>query len=76
MHSSEAPSGLTYHHNSDFSGNVFVDGDEVSEFGMETEDGGIGIPAQDILFLAAQIIRMKKIQALEQASDDQVLGVE
>lgn len=82
MHSSTAPSGITYRHNGDFSGDVIIPNDVITPNDViitsdtETDDLCIVIPAQDILFLAGEIIRQRKTRALEQADTNQILGVE
>jgi hypothetical protein len=63
MHSFEAPSGTTYHHNGDFSGNIVMDGED-------RLGGDIEIPFEDIRALYLESLRRSKISALEQASAD------
>lgn len=63
MHDFEAPSGITYHHNSDFSSNVIMEGED--RLGKNIE-----IPFGDIRALYLEYLRRSKISALEQASAD------
>lgn len=84
MHSFDAPSGTTFHHNGDFSGNVYFD--------KPTIDGQIGfaIPFADVKALVAKHVRderirrvengddysVAKVVALEMMDDDEVLGID
>lgn len=61
MHSFEAPSGATYYHNDDFSGDVEI---------TLNQDTVLGIPFEDIRALYLESLRRSKISALEQASYD------
>jgi hypothetical protein len=84
MHSFDAPSGATYHHNGDFSGNV-----EFTVTAMDRVNGVKAVPFADLKALVAQHVRNVRIEAiengddysldavaaLEQMTDDQVLGI-
>lgn len=72
MHSFEAPSYITYHHNGDFSGSVVVTPPDTLSFGLITEGGGIEIPFEDIRALYLESLRRRKITQLEQADFDEL----
>jgi hypothetical protein len=61
MHSFDAPSGATYFHNGDFSGDVEL---------ILNQDTTLGIPFEDIRALYLEYLKRSKISALEQASHD------
>jgi hypothetical protein len=65
MRSFDAPSGRTYFHDGDMSPRSDV------QFEMATRE----IPMADILALAAEYIRYRRIAALEQATDEELLGL-
>lgn len=59
MHAFNAPSGVCYHHNGDWSGDVlFVTGDDE----MQVE-----VPFADILAMAMEYLRGELVERLEQA---------
>jgi hypothetical protein len=78
MHSFNAPSGVTYHHNGDFSGSVILTEEEIMQFGLDGGGSGVGngvyIPFEDIRALYLEYLRRSKISALEQASYDFLEG--
>jgi hypothetical protein len=70
MHSFKAPSGITYHHNGDFSGSVEIPFEEISEFALYNDAEGIEIPFGDIRTIYLESLRQKLIAELEQADYD------
>lgn len=67
MHSFNAPSGTTFHHNGDFSG--FIE--------YEDSKGGYAtLPFEDMKALVAEYVRRERISRLEEMSDDEVFGLE
>lgn len=65
MHSFTAPSGRTYFHNGDFSGDVQ----------FEAAPGyGVGIPFADLKALVAEYVRQGRISALESLADVEILA--
>jgi hypothetical protein len=71
MRSHEGPSGRTYHHESHGDpGDVIHFEDAV--FGQLAT---IRIPMRDVLFLAADYVRTRRISALEDVTDEELLGL-
>lgn len=89
MHSFDAPSGRTYHHNGDFSGDVVFTQSTTEDGSLEDVDVEVEVPFADLKALVAQHVRNVRIEWieqtgaygieavswLEQASDDEVLMV-
>lgn len=85
MYSYTGPSGRVYHHSSH--GSL----EDVVHFNVTTRDPEAHIPTRDradntvdvevtitmrdVLFLAAGLLRSRSISALEQASDEELLGL-
>jgi len=71
------PSGRKYHHNGDFSGDVIAcvsPGDVTQEHDPEVGDfSAVSIPAEDILAVAAEFVRSKRIEQLESADPISIL---
>jgi hypothetical protein len=71
MHSAETRSGRTYHHNGDFSGEVWI-AVAPSEVG-----GGVAkIPAGDLIDIVAEYIRDRHIVSIEAADTEELLGLQ
>lgn len=71
MHSYEGPSGRTYHHESHGSFDDVVWFEET----VHGQEVTIRIPIRDVLRLAADFVRDRRTQALEEASDEELLGL-
>jgi hypothetical protein len=71
MRSHEAPSGRTYHHE--------AHGDPTDRIYFAQEVFGrpatISISMRDVLFLAADLLRSRRIAALEELTDEELLGL-
>lgn len=88
MHRTDGPSGQSYFHNGDFSGPVRIDAataqseeeaEKKSGVVVIPSDGKYGdvevfIPGKDILHLAAEYIRNRKVSAIEQMTTAQLLS--
>lgn len=79
MHSFDAPSGVTYFHHGDLSGNVEVTL-PVAHGGASFERDGhhvapVEIPAADLKALVAEWLRNEKIARLENATNDEVFDL-
>jgi hypothetical protein len=79
MHSFDAPSGRTYHHNGDFSGDVrlittveVLTDDRQSFVQKETE---IDIPFADLAALVAEYVRRERASALDSMGTGEILGI-
>lgn len=79
MHSFNAPSGLTYHHNGDCSGGVRVEipmgRRAAQDYGVPAIDNNartvtVDIPFKDIRALYLNHLRNRRISMLENADDD------
>lgn len=71
MHSYTSENGTTFHHNSDFSGDVLV----VIENGKMHKGVGVGIDGQDLLeFVAYQYIARQRVAQIEEASWQDLLN--
>ena len=70
MHTMEMKSGVRFHHNGDFSGEVYivapnVDNDEIGE---------VKVDFKDIKAFVAEYIRNQMIEKIEQAKPDEILA--
>lgn len=81
-HSFTGPSGRSYTHNGDFSGDIRFDHEiEVPCYNsgslyIHRTVVGVRIASEDVKALAAQYVRNTQIAKLEQATDDEILGWE
>jgi len=71
MHSFEAPSGTTYSHNGDFSGDVQF---TTLNADLRGTVSTVVVPFDDFKALVAEYVRRKKIESVERMTDDQALG--
>lgn len=79
MYSYEGPSGRTYHHASHGSTNDVVHFDvpyqEFHTRGYVTRPVHVEISMEDILHLAADLVRSQRVRDLEDATDLEILGL-
>ena len=75
MHSFNAPSGRTYHHNGDFSGAVKFDAQVEMMSPTSAGLAWVEVPFEDLRALVAEYARRERISRLEEMSDDEVLGL-
>jgi hypothetical protein len=89
MHNFDAPSGTTFHHNGDFSGDVTFIAKILETEDYDSDTGVISVSFDDLKALVAKHVRDAKIYAieigdhysieavvaLETATDDEVLGL-
>jgi hypothetical protein len=77
-HTTTTDAGITFHHNGDYSGDVSLrlseDQVEQGQFKNETYYE-IEIPFDAMKELVANYVRSEKISKLEQAEDNEILGV-
>ena len=74
MHSHDTKNA-TFLYNGDFSGDVII----IQESDVIRKPDGLvetHVRAKDLLSLVAQYVRLEKITALENASDEEILGLE
>lgn len=71
MHSFDAPSGRTYFHDGDMS----PGSDVLFHQTVRGQEATVYVPMADILALAAQHVRSREIARLEEASDEELLGL-
>lgn len=69
MRSFEGPTGRTYLHNSDFSGDVLIPAESQDKWGTD-----IAIPFADMVALVAEFLREKEIARWENYSNDQIIS--
>lgn len=79
MHTHKAGDTI-FHHNGDFSGDVkIVLYTEPKESPVPAEDGRrwweVEVPFEDLRSLVAEYVRGRRIELLEQASDDGLFGI-
>lgn len=85
MHSTTGPSGLTYHHNGDYSGDVKVTiplerhktrpwGTTTTKFDIDERirQVTVDIPFEDMRWLVLRYLQSKLISRLEDANDDEL----
>lgn len=65
MHPFNGSGGTSFNFNSDFSGPLII----------RTTGGEIQIPAMDVVELVADYVSRRKIEALEQATAQDILGI-
>ncbi|MER6605925.1 hypothetical protein ABT282_08415 [Streptomyces sp. NPDC000927] len=71
-HSTKGPSGQLYFHNGDYSGtfDAYLPKEELAE---ERDHVKIQIPVEDVLRLAAEVMRSRLAEAVEGASGEDLL---
>jgi len=65
MHHYQGTGKTGFNYSSDASGDVII----------ETDDGSIRVPCNDVLEFVAELVRMSKISRIEDASVEQLLGL-
>jgi hypothetical protein len=64
-HSYQTPNGNRFIHSGDFSGDIRI----------ITENGETSVPFEDLMAFVAERIRARKIEQLEAANINQILGI-
>lgn len=69
MHSFQAVSGTTFHYNGDFSGDVTITHEHDAH-------NGLTIPIGDLADFIAELIRARRISAIENLTTHDLLGID
>lgn len=71
MHTMEMKSGVRFHHNGDYSGEVYIVAPNVDD----DEIGEVKVDFEDIKAFVAEYLRDQMIEKIERAKTDEILAV-